>query len=128
MRQQEIPQRVRSAVEWTARERHPRYTREAMQRDEPSGAGDLVVVTAIPLDTSPQAHGVQRDVYIRMGGAGRVAVMFGLNETVRRLAMAGIRARHPEYDEENVRRAYGRLVLGDDLARAVWPDRELVEP
>jgi hypothetical protein len=84
--------------------------------------------TAVPLDTSRHAHDVQRDVYLRMGGAGRVAVMFRLNETVRRLAMAGIRARHPEYDGERVRRAYARLVLGDALTRAVWPGEELVDP
>jgi hypothetical protein len=84
--------------------------------------------TAVPLDTSPHAHDVQRDVYLRLGGAGRIAVMFRLNDAVRRLAMAGIRARHPEYDEDGVRRAYGRLVLGDAMARAVWPDQALVDP
>lgn len=85
-------------------------------------------VTAVPLDTSRAAHTIQRDVYLRMGGAGRVAVMFRLTDAVRRLAQAGIRARHPEYDEDRVRRAYARLVLGDVLVRAVWPDRELVDP
>ncbi len=74
-------------------------------------------VTAVPIDTSRSAHEVQRDAYIRMGGAGRVAVMFRLTDTVRRLAMAGIRARHPEYDEDRVLRAYARLVLGDTLVR-----------
>lgn len=84
--------------------------------------------TAIPLDTSRQAHALQRDVYLRLGGAGRVAMMFQLNDAVRRLAMAGIRARHPEYDEEQVRLAYARLVHGDALVQAVWPLRELVDP
>jgi hypothetical protein len=85
-------------------------------------------VNAVPLDTSRAAHEIQRDVYLRMGGAGRVAVMFRLTDAVRRLALAGIRARHPEYDEDRVRRAYARLVLGDALVRAVWPGRELVDP
>jgi hypothetical protein len=85
-------------------------------------------VTAVPLDTSQSAHEVQRDVYLRMGGAARVAVMFRLTDAVRRLAMAGIRARHPKHDEPRVRRAYARLVLGDALIRAVWPDQELVDP
>jgi hypothetical protein len=78
---------------------------------------------AVPFDTSRQAHALQREIYLRLGGAGRIAVMFQLNDTVRRLAMAGIRARHPGYDEEQV-----RLVLGDALVRAVWPRRELVGP
>jgi hypothetical protein len=84
--------------------------------------------TSVPLDTSRGAHDAQREVYLRMGGAGRIAVMYRLNDAVRRLAMAGIRARHPAYDEDQVRRAYGRLVLGDAAARAVWPDRDLVDP
>jgi hypothetical protein len=41
---------------------------------------------AIPLDTSRQAHARQRDVYLRLGGSGRVAVMFQLNDAMRRLA------------------------------------------
>ncbi len=84
--------------------------------------------SAISPDTSRQAHDVQRDVYLRMGGAGRVAVMFRLNDAVRRLALDGIRARHPEYGEEQVQQAYARLVLGDALTRKVWPARDLVDP
>lgn len=82
----------------------------------------------IPLDTTAAAHNVQREVYARLGGGARVAAMFRLDQAVLRLAMAGVRARHPEYDEEQVRRAHARLVLGDAIARTVWPDRELLEP
>jgi hypothetical protein len=81
-----------------------------------------------PLDTSAAAHALQRDLYRRLGGRERLAISFRLNETVRQLAMAGIRARHPEYDDDQVRQAHIRLVLGDRLVRAVWPDRELVVP
>jgi predicted ArsR family transcriptional regulator len=79
-------------------------------------------------DTSADAHRVQIEAYRRMGGAGRVAAMFRLNERARNLAMAGIRHRHPEYDETRQRLAFARLVLGDELVRKVWPDRDLVEP
>jgi hypothetical protein len=84
--------------------------------------------SAIPLDTSSAAHDVQRQVYLRLGASARLAIMFRLTDTVRRLALAGIRARHPEYNEEQVRRAHHRLVLGDELMHIVWPDRELVDP
>jgi hypothetical protein len=83
---------------------------------------------AVPLDTSREAHDFQRDVYLRMGGEGRVATMFRLSDMVRRLTMSGIRARHPGYDDEQVRLAYARLVLGDALVRAAWPRHELVDP
>jgi hypothetical protein len=91
-------------------------------------ADDRLPGGTIPLDTSAAAHRVQRDLYIRMGGAARLAIVFQLNETIRNLAMAGIRRRHPDYTTEEVSRAYARLTLGDDLCRAVWPARPLVEP
>jgi hypothetical protein len=82
----------------------------------------------VPLDTSAVAHALQRDLYQRLGGKERLTIVFRLNETVRQLSMAGIRARHPEYDDNQVQRAYCRLVLGDQLVHALWPDRELVVP
>jgi hypothetical protein len=45
-----------------------------------------------------------------------------------RSAISGIRARHPEYDDEQVRLAYARLVLGDDITREAWPGHGLVDP
>ena len=81
-----------------------------------------------PHDTDAQAHARQMDAYRRMSGSERVAVVFRLNEWARRTAEAGIRSRHPDYGEEEVRMALRRLWLGDELTREAWPDRELVEP
>lgn len=81
-----------------------------------------------PLDTSADAHRVQTEAYRRMEGSQRGAIVFRLNDLARQAAVAGIRARHPEYDGERLRLAYARLVLGDELTRAVWPRHELVDP
>jgi hypothetical protein len=81
-----------------------------------------------PLDTTFDAGHVQREVYRRLGGAGRLAILFRLSTFVRETTMAGIRARHPGYDDAQAQMAFRRLALGDDLVRRVWPDRELVEP
>lgn len=83
---------------------------------------------AIPDDTTPDAHRVQGAIYARMGGAARVTVAFQLTETVKHLAIDGIRHRHPHYTEEQVFHAWARLKLGDALVRSVWPGRELVDP
>ena len=83
---------------------------------------------AIAADTSPDADAVQIEAYRRMGGAERAQVMFRLGAMARRTAEAGIRQRHPEYDDEQVMLALARLLHGDDLVRRAWPDRELVEP
>lgn len=86
------------------------------------------IVPHIPLDTSAEAHEVQRRIYAGLSGRERVAIAFRLSHTVRTVAMSGIRHRHPQYTEDQVRQAYARLCLGDALVRAVWPERDLVDP
>lgn len=101
----------------------------------PVGNGRLGAVNApprrppgVPLDTAPDAHAAQTEAYRRLGGKERTAIMFRLNQMAREAAAAGIRSRHPEYSDEQVRHALYRLMLGDELTLAVWPDRKLLEP
>jgi hypothetical protein len=82
----------------------------------------------VPPDTSSAAYRAQIDAYRRMGPRGRAEVVFRLNDLARSLATAGIKSRHPEYDEEHVRLAYARLVLGDEWVLRAWPGRALVAP
>lgn len=83
---------------------------------------------ARPLDTTADAHDVQCDIYRRLGGAERVAILFRLSALVRETAMAGIRRRHPSYGEAQVSMALRRLVLGDEVMRQVFPDQDRVDP
>jgi len=71
----------------------------------------------IPPDTSPEAYQVQTDAYRRMGGRARSAIAFRLTDLARRNALPGIRERHPEYDEAQVRSELCRLRFGDALWR-----------
>ena len=80
------------------------------------------------VDTSADADRAQIEAYRRMGDAGRFDAAFRLIEFARLACVSGIRARHPGYTDEQVRLAYSRLTLGDDLTRAAWPGRDLVEP
>jgi hypothetical protein len=82
----------------------------------------------IPSDTDPAAHQLQRQIYLRLGGSERLAIAFRLSDSVRRLAQAGIRRRHPDYTDAQVEQAFARLRLGDAVMRAIWPDRTLVDP
>lgn len=82
----------------------------------------------LPADTSPEAHDSQIEAYRRMGGPARCAIVFRLNELARRVAEAGIRERHPEYDDDRVRKALFRMRLGDELMRTIWPNDDLVDP
>jgi hypothetical protein len=90
--------------------------------------GRFLMSSHPPFDTSPLAQVVQDDVYRRLGGAERVAIQFRLTSAARALTRAGIRSRHPDYSTTQVEMALARIVLGDALCRAVWPDRPLIEP
>ena len=81
-----------------------------------------------PLDTTQAADEVQLAVYRRLGGATRVAIAFRLGAFTRDLTLAGIRRRHPDYDDLRAHRALHRLLLGDDLMRRVYPRDDLVDP
>ncbi len=80
------------------------------------------------LDTTADAHDAQTAIYRRIGGRERLAMAFRLTAATRAMSLAGVRARHPEYSEEQVRLAFARLRLGDDQVRLAWPDHELVAP
>jgi hypothetical protein len=82
----------------------------------------------IPADTDGAAHAAQIAAYRRMSGRERCAVVFRLNRLARRTAESGIRSRHPEYSDEQVRRGLLRLLFGDEVARGVWPNEVLVDP
>jgi hypothetical protein len=82
----------------------------------------------IPHDTSPEAHEAQMQAYRRMGPEVRVRIGFRMSEDVREIAAQGIRSRHSEYTERQVRVALFRLLYGDELTRAVWPAEALVAP
>lgn len=79
-------------------------------------------------DTTPDAARVQLEVYRRMSGAQRLAIAIQLSADTRSLTLAGIRHRHPDYDEATARLALFRVLLGDELFRRVYPALPLVAP
>jgi hypothetical protein len=88
----------------------------------------VISATAPPADTTPEAWAAQVEMLRRMDGGRRVSLAFRLTAMARDAARCGIRARHPEYGEEQVRRAFFRMLHGDGPTRCVWPDGALLEP
>lgn len=86
------------------------------------------VVPERPADTTPEAWAAQVALLSGMSGSRRSVLAFRLTRLAREASRAGIRARHPDYDEDAVRRAFFRLLHGDAITRVVWPARELLEP
>ena len=77
------------------------------------------------LDTTPEARRVQIAALRAIGMEGRAHAVLEINELGRELAVAGIRMRHPDYDENKVRLALARLRLGKNLFREVYGDIEV---
>ena len=78
-------------------------------------------------DTSKSAALAQVEAWRSMGGQRRLRQAWILSESVRRVAASGIRQRHPNYSEEQVRLAVVRLTLGLELFHCCFPLVE-IEP
>jgi hypothetical protein len=74
---------------------------------------------ARPADTTPEAWAKQFDLYRRMTSAQKADGIRALTLAVNRLALAGLRQRHPDAGESELRLRLAVLRLGEELvARA----------
>ena len=81
-----------------------------------------------PMDTSEEADEVQLGIYRRMEPSERLQVGLDLTDLSRHLLAEGIRHRHPEYEDEQVRFATIRAWLGADLFALVYPEAPALDP
>lgn len=82
-----------------------------------------------PADTSPEVHTMQLERMRQMTEAERCELGVRLCKSARALMRAGIRARHPDYDDRTVELAMWRLLVEDEaLLRAAIPEALGVEP
>lgn len=77
----------------------------------------------VPLDTTPEAMRVQIEVWRGMSPERRSLLAAQLCEDVRENAMAGIRARNPQFSDEEVRLALYELIHGKEVVDRVWRNR-----
>jgi hypothetical protein len=71
-------------------------------------------------DTSPEARRVLHDLYRRMPLGRRLELAFDMYDTGRLLAIAGLRMRHPDVNEEELQRLWARQHLGPELFERVY--------
>jgi hypothetical protein len=57
---------------------------------------------AYAFDTSPRVSAVHVRLYRDLGPAGRAEIMAEMSDMLRDLAIAGVRERHPDYDDDQV--------------------------
>jgi hypothetical protein len=81
-----------------------------------------------PVDTTPEAEKIQLNIFRRMGPERRLQAGLALSRTCRELLRAGVRRRHPDYDERQIQLAVIRLTLPEDLFSAAYPEARDIQP
>ncbi len=66
-------------------------------------------------DTSPKFARLHLDLYRAASASSRAGIAVELSDAVRATTLAGIRHRHPDFSEEQIRHAFLRLVYGIGL-------------
>jgi hypothetical protein len=80
------------------------------------------------LDTTSEAFEKQIRIYSNMASQERLGIGLDLTLLSRRMLRDGIRSRHPEYSEEQVRLAFLRVWLGRELFLRAYPAVPEIEP
>ncbi len=81
-----------------------------------------------PLDTSPDAEKVQIEIFRRMEPQNRLRAAALLSEACRTLLAEGIRGRHPNYNEEQIRLAVIRCLIPEHLFLRAYPGAHDILP
>lgn len=71
-------------------------------------------------DTHPRMEALQIQLLRQADPTRKIRMLAQLNESVRLLAMTGLRSRHPQASEAELRYMLACLLLGDELARKVY--------
>ena len=71
---------------------------------------------------------MQVEALREMGPTARLRAALELTEMSRRLLADGIRGRHPEYSDDEVRLATIRAWVGPELYRDAYPDTPELDP
>jgi hypothetical protein len=66
-------------------------------------------------DTTLEAHKKQVEILQKLSPERKALMAMELTDNVRRIAVSGIRSRHPEFSEKQVMRELLRLIVGNEL-------------
>jgi hypothetical protein len=80
-------------------------------------------MTALASDTLVEVERLQIERLREMPTWRKVELMCQMGQSVRTLALAGLRQRYPDESPEQRRRRLADLILGPDLARRVYDAR-----
>jgi hypothetical protein len=64
----------------------------------------------MPFDTSPEAAAIQEGIFRRMSTAERLKVALEMSESLRNVALASLRGRRPELNDDELSRELVRIM------------------
>jgi hypothetical protein len=118
-------QKRRQALTWAEKIRMAERVRDSVvhlrqQPDEGAVLSD---------DTAPEIEAMQVEAWRAMTPGARLTLVSHASRSLRRLALAGLRARHPGATEIELVQRFAIQTLGPELAQRVYPDiARLLEP
>ena len=71
-------------------------------------------------DTHPKMEALQVQLWRQASPTRKMHMLAQLNASVRIVALTGLRSRHPNASEDELRRRLADLLLGQELARKVY--------
>lgn len=81
----------------------------------------------IPADTTVEAVRKQFEILRRLGPEVRLKMAFEMSDNLRRIVEAGVRGRHPDYNEQQIKQGVLRLMIGERLYREAFGDKTKIE-
>ncbi len=84
-------------------------------------------MNTIPADTTLEAVRKQFEILRRLGPEARLKMAFEMSDNLRRIVEAGVRGRHPDYNEQKIKQEVLRLMIGERLYREAFGDKTKVE-
>jgi hypothetical protein len=73
------------------------------------------IMNGIPLDTTIEAARKEFEILRRLGPRIRARMAFEMSDNLRRIVEAGVRNRHPDFDQKKIQLEVLRLMIGDKL-------------
>ena len=75
---------------------------------------------ATPLDTTIEAAKKQYEILRRLSPQLRVKMAFQMSDDLRNIVKAGVKLRHPDYNEQQENKEVIRLMLGDAMFNKIY--------
>lgn len=82
------------------------------------------MMNGVPADTTLEAARKEFEVLRRLGPEVRARMAFEMSNGLRRIVEAGVRHRHPDFDQKKVKLEVLRLMIGDKLYRQMLKGME----